>query len=81
MQPVAAGSLPAQPPFDFARTLDFLGMFPPTQREQRIAGGTLTKAISLAGQTVVFQVQASQDDWPGVDYTGHADRPLDAGCS
>ena len=79
MQPIAAGQLPAQPPFDFAKTLAFLGMFPPTEREQRIADGSLTKATRLAGQTVVFQVQAAPEgSAPGVAYRLYADRPLDA---
>ena len=79
MQPIAAGQLPAQPPFDFARTLAFLGMFPPTEREQRIADGSLTKATRLAGQTVVFEAQAALDgSAPGVAYRLYADRPLDA---
>jgi DNA-3-methyladenine glycosylase II len=80
MQPIAAGSLPAYAPFDFAKTLAFLGMFPPTQREQRIADGTLTKATHLAGQTVIFRGQAAQDEAAaGVDYALYAEAPLDAG--
>src|SRR5258708_33998091 len=47
------------PPFDFDKTLDFLEGFSPTRDEQSLAARVLTKAILVAGQVVVFQVQSS----------------------
>lgn len=44
------------PPFDFDQALDFLGAFSPTRGEQMLAGQTLTKAVSIGGQPVVFRV-------------------------
>lgn len=43
-------------PFDFAKTLKFIGGFSPNQSEQEIALHSLTKALRIHGQTVVFRV-------------------------
>ncbi len=44
------------PPFDFAQTLHFIGDFTPGEGEQRVTGPTLTRALRVAGQTVVCRV-------------------------
>ncbi len=50
------GILNPTPPFDFDKTLNFLGVFMPTKQEQTISSHTLTKAICIEGQTIVFQL-------------------------
>lgn len=50
------GHLAPCPPFDFGRSLDFLGIFAPTQTEQTLATRSLTKAVTIRGQAVAFQV-------------------------
>ncbi|HEY6286653.1 MAG TPA: hypothetical protein VIX20_13395 [Ktedonobacteraceae bacterium] len=54
-----SGILIPTPPFDFNKSLNFLGVFMPTKQEQTISSHTLTKAISIDGQTVVFQLNSS----------------------
>ena len=53
---IEAGTLTPNPPFDFNKSLQFLGMFGPTKNEQTVSSHSLTKAISIDGQTVVFQL-------------------------
>ena len=53
------GALKPTPPFDFDHSLNFLGTFMPTRQEQTISLRILTKAISVAGQPVVFQVNST----------------------
>ena len=43
----ASGVLTPAAPFDFEQSLDFLGMFLPTQGEQTLAPRTLTKAVMI----------------------------------
>src|SRR5216684_3162984 len=50
------GTLTPTPPFDFSKSLQFLGIFGPTKNEQTVSTQSLTKAISIDGQTVVFQL-------------------------
>jgi DNA-3-methyladenine glycosylase II len=73
------GSLSPTPPFDFARSLDFLDGFSPTRAEQSLAAGTLTKAILVAGQAVVFQVRSSGAvEAPRLEYRLCSQQPLPA---
>jgi len=51
-----SGILIPTPPFDFDKSLNFLGVFMPTKQEQTVSVHTLTKAISIDGQTIVFQL-------------------------
>jgi DNA-3-methyladenine glycosylase II len=63
------GTLPARPPFDFSRTLDFLQTFPPTSGEQTISDGALTKAVTLGGRAVAFTMRAAGGpDHPAMTY-------------
>jgi DNA-3-methyladenine glycosylase II len=57
-----AVSLPATAPFDFAASLRFLRAFPAMAGEQDATGQRLTKALRVAGQTVVAQLRAQPDD-------------------
>ena len=45
-------------PFDFRKTLEFIGGFSPSQSEQATADAVLVKALRLQGQTVVFRVRS-----------------------
>jgi DNA-3-methyladenine glycosylase II len=73
------GTLSACPPFDFARTLAFLRAFSPMTGEQAIAGGALTKAVTLNRQAVAFTARAAGSaDEPSVVYRLAAERPLGA---
>lgn len=75
----SSGQLKPTPPFDLAQSLNFLGLFPPTQNEQTLARQTLTKAICLAGQVIVFQVKAvGSVDQPQLAYTLWSEQPLTA---
>jgi DNA-3-methyladenine glycosylase II len=74
---IVSGQLAPTPPFDFSRSLQFLGLFTPTQREQTIAATTLTKALSLDGRAIVFEVAAEGSvDQPLLSYTLHSAQPL-----
>jgi hypothetical protein len=55
----ATGTLIPTPPFDFDKSLDFLGFFAPLEGEQALSARALTKVVLLEGQMVVFQVAAS----------------------
>ncbi len=70
-----SGSLSAVPPFDFAQSLAFLGEFPPAHNQQSISGTSLTKAVMIDGQVVVFRLTASA---PGLDYTLFSAQPISA---
>jgi DNA-3-methyladenine glycosylase II len=71
------GTLTPTPPFDFEKSLDFLGFFAPMEGEQALAGRALSKAVLLEGQIVVFQVAASGSvEAPRLDYTLRSDRPI-----
>src|SRR5207302_1198151 len=41
------GSLRPTPPFDFAKSLDFLGMFPPMREDQTVSELSMTKAVRV----------------------------------
>ena len=41
-------------PYDFAKSLNFLGFFSPTQGEQAITEQALTKAVYVDGQLLAF---------------------------
>lgn len=73
-----SGTLQPTPPFDFARSLEFLGFFPPTQNEQSLAEQTLTKAVCLRRQVIGFQVKsAGSSEAPQLAYTLWSEQPLD----
>jgi DNA-3-methyladenine glycosylase II len=68
-------SLAARSPFDFAKSLDFLGGFVPSEGGHEINGGVLTKALRVDGQTIVFSARQSVIGL-GIDVTLHSDEPL-----
>lgn len=59
MTSVRSHVLRPAPPFDFAQTLRFLGGFAPTQGEQLLEEGTLSKAVRMSGRTFGFRVRAT----------------------
>ncbi|MBV9231945.1 MAG: DNA-3-methyladenine glycosylase 2 family protein [Chloroflexi bacterium] len=72
------GYLPVTPPFDFAKSLEFLGEFAPTEGEQEITADSLTKAIMISGHCIAFRVQAGDSsEQPTVKYTLFSEEPLD----
>src|SRR5690349_11625917 len=71
------GTLTPSAPFDFDQSLDFLGEFSPTRGEQALTARTLTKAVSIGGQPVVFRVTDSGTvEEPQLAYTLFAGAPL-----
>lgn len=50
------GHLTPVEPFDFAKSLAFIGAFPPVRGEQTQGDLTLTKGVMIAGQPVVFRL-------------------------
>jgi DNA-3-methyladenine glycosylase II len=71
------GTLTPTPPFDFSKSLQFLGIFGPTKNEQTVSTHSLTKAISIDGQTVVFQLTSiGTTEKPGLEYTLFSENPI-----
>ena len=71
------GTLAPTLPFDFEKSLNFLGVFMPTKQEQTIFSHTLTKAISIDGQTIVFQLISSGTlEIPQLEYTLFSAEPI-----
>jgi DNA-3-methyladenine glycosylase II len=71
------GRLNAVPPFDFSKTLSFLSAFKPIHDEQIISKQTFTKAVSIQGRPVVFQVTSvGTVDAPELEYTLYAAQPI-----
>jgi DNA-3-methyladenine glycosylase II len=71
------GYLPPTPPFDFAKSLNFLGSFAPMEDEQTLAASTLTKAVYVEGQIVAFQLTSvGSIEEPKLEYTLFSDQPI-----
>lgn len=71
------GTLTPRAPFDFAKTLAFLYGFGPTASEQALAVDSLTKALTLRGRAVAFEVRSTGAiEQPTLMYTLYAEQPL-----
>ncbi len=71
------GYLTPTAPFDFAQSLKFLGFFPPTQHEQGLTPTTLTKALSIQGQIIAFQLTATGTiEEPQLAYSLLSEQPI-----
>jgi len=71
------GTLIPTSPFDFDKSLNFLGVFMPTKQEQTISSHTLTKAISIDEQTIVFQLTSTgTTENPQLEYTLFSAEPI-----
>jgi DNA-3-methyladenine glycosylase II len=67
-------------PFDFSKSLDFLKAFPPMRDDQKIDELSLTRGVSIGGQTVVFNVRSTGTiKNPRLKYTLSSDRSLTPG--
>src|SRR6059058_4726485 len=76
------GSLRPTPPFDFAKSLDFLGIFPPMREDQTVSELLMTKAVRVGGRAIVFQLKPTGTiKMPGLKYTLFADHPLSRGLT
>lgn len=65
-------------PFDFSKSLQFVGEFKPTRSEQIVADGALTKAVVVDGQAVAFRVWAGgSPDAPKLHYEIFAAQPTE----
>jgi DNA-3-methyladenine glycosylase II len=65
-----AGFLTPTAPFDFDQSLKFLGAFGPTKNEQTVSPGSLTKAVCIDGQAIVFQISSTgTTEEPRLAYT------------
>ncbi len=72
-----ATELTPKAPFDFGQSLAFLGGFPLMRGDTGIADGALTRAVVVAGETVVFQVESRGTiDEPLLHCTLFAERPI-----
>src|SRR5467141_534462 len=76
------GSLRPTPPFDFAKSLDFLGMFPPMREDQTVSEMSMTKAVRVGGRAIVFQLSPTGTiKMPGLKYKLFADHPFSHGLT
>ncbi len=76
------GSLRPTPPFDFAKSLDFLGLFPPMRDDQTLSEVSMTKAVRVGGRAIVFQLSPTGTiKMPGLRYTLFADHPFSRGLT
>ena len=72
-----AGLLTPTAPFDFDQSLKFLGVFGPTKNEQTVSPGSLTKAVCIDGQAVVFQISSTGiTEEPRLAYTLLSAQPI-----
>jgi DNA-3-methyladenine glycosylase II len=70
------GGLQPTPPFDFAKSLDFLRMFP-LMREDQVQGSGLTNAIIINHQTLAFEVRSTGTiRQPRLKYTLYSENPV-----
>ena len=74
----ATTTLEARAPFDFARTLGFLGCFPPTAGEQQLAPSGLGKVLSIDGRAIACTVNATSSPTT-LAVTLRADAAIDRG--
>ncbi len=65
-------------PYDFTKSLNFLGFFSPTQGEQAVTEQALTKAVYVDGQLIAFRVAAMGTiDAPRLAYTLFSEQAID----
>src|SRR6266849_10041078 len=70
------GGLRPTPPFDFAKSLDFLRMSP-LMREDQVQGSGLTNAISINHQTLAFEIRPTGTiRQPRLKYSLYSEKPV-----
>lgn len=72
----AEGSLRAVRPFEFQRSVDFVQRFSPMTGEQTAAEGTITKALMVDGEVVIFRVMSPPGS-PELSYQLFAEESID----
>ncbi|GAC1426877.1 MAG: DNA-3-methyladenine glycosylase [Ktedonobacteraceae bacterium] len=66
-------------PYDFAKSLNFLGFFSPMQGEQATTEQALTKAVYVDGQLIAFRLASTgTTDKPQLAYTLFSEQPIDS---
>ena len=76
------GTLRPTAPFDFAKSLDFLGKFPPMREDQTVSELSMTKAVRVGGRAIVFQLKPTGTiKMPGLKYSLFADHPFSRGLT
>ncbi len=64
-------------PYDFAKSLNFLGLFAPMQGEQTSTEQYLTKAVYVHGQLIAFRLTShGTTDSPRLAYTLFSEQPI-----
>ncbi len=65
-------------PYDFTKSLNFLGFFPATQDEQAVTEQALTKAVYVDGQLIAFRLASTGTiDKPQLTYTLFSEQAID----
>jgi DNA-3-methyladenine glycosylase II len=73
----AEGMLSPHPPFDFQKSLEFIGAFMPTKGEQTLADLSLTRAVRVNEQPFVFCVTSTGTlEKPQVRFELFSDAPI-----
>ncbi len=79
---VEEGSLRPSAPFDFAKSLDFLGMFAPMKDDQTVVDLSMTKAVRVGGRTIGFQLRSTGTiKMPGLRYSLFGEHPFSKGLT
>lgn len=64
-------------PYDFAKSLNFLGFFSPMQSEQTVIEQELTKAVYIDGRLIAFRLTShGTADEPQLAYTLFSEQPI-----
>lgn len=72
------GNITPVAPFDYAKSLEFLGYFAPMQGEQSITEQQLTKAIFVDGQLLAFRlISTGTTNNPCLDYTLFSEQTIE----
>jgi DNA-3-methyladenine glycosylase II len=73
----AEGRLKPHPPFDFEKSKEFLAGFAPTQKDHTPSAGAFTRALSIEGQIVAFQLTSTGSvEEPELQYKLLSEQPL-----
>ncbi|HEX8222018.1 MAG TPA: DNA-3-methyladenine glycosylase 2 family protein [Chloroflexia bacterium] len=74
------GHIKPHPPFDFDKSKEFLAGFAPTQRDNKSAGASFARALSMEGQVVAFKLTSTGSvEKPELHYRLLSEQPLDGG--
>lgn len=72
------GRMNPRPPFDFDKSREFLAGFAPTQKDRRSEAEAFTRALSIDGQVVAFQLTSTGSvEEPELSYRLLSEQPMD----